>query len=425
MYVSNLDKLIAKKLKRIQKKLSTESGTIFAKYKKCQTKKHKTLINILSLQINNIKLNKRIFFLVPAFYEDNNIVHTLKSLIPRSPQLLKYWDDNVIIIILNNYLKTKPTPSTGIIVKNFINKCKFKDIIVINYSFNKNQLNVGYCRKLLHDLIIFNANKFTNNLSSCIFASSDADILENDLRIVRKTYSFLQKNLGIDAVQGAMTRIPRTINKNNLFCIYSLIYDAIRNKWEALKYRNKNSTPKINFMWNRIFTYGANLFIKSHSYCKVGGFDSMNIGEDYALGAKISLLYSTPGDEFNTAITNTVKKINYKIVNHPRRDILSFCNQFSPTYKKFGNYSFERKVHQTGTEWEKHYKAIEKEMAITKKNVRTILNILLNKSKKRGFSNVESILILQKAIKKVIKQENNKFNKNTIRIITSQLNRLG
>lgn len=294
MFISPLDSKILGEYKKATRKLAKAEGSnIFEKYLNIQTRRHLNVLKTLSKQLHKIHKNKRIFILIPAFYENDNIAHTLDTLIPRNNRLLRFWCSKVLIVILNNFYDKQPNTHASHIVKKYKESRRFKDIHVINYALPHNKSNVGYCRKILHDLIIYNANRLTRKLEDCIFVSSDADILENDLRIFKKAYTLLLKQNKIDAAQGAMTRIPKYVNRNNLFCVYSLLYDGIRDEWQSKKYR-KNGVPQINFMWNRVFTYGANLFLKTDVYCRVGGFDCFDVGEDYAMGAKISFLYVKP-----------------------------------------------------------------------------------------------------------------------------------
>src|SRR3989344_4411518 len=108
--------------------------------------------------------HKTIFVLIPAFYEANFILQTLEALLPKNSDALRFWNNNVVVIILNNYCLRKPDTETPQLVRQFKQKKQFQDIFVINYSFPNKRSNVGYCRKILHDLVILKAEDSDINL---------------------------------------------------------------------------------------------------------------------------------------------------------------------------------------------------------------------------------------------------------------------
>ncbi|OGN01149.1 MAG: hypothetical protein A3G51_00735 [Candidatus Yanofskybacteria bacterium RIFCSPLOWO2_12_FULL_43_11b] len=421
MKISSLDRKIYQNYKEARAKLTLKTGDIFTKYLAIQPKKHLELLKNIGGQIPQINPHKTIFVLIPAFYEANFILQTLEALLPKNSDALRFWNNNVVVIILNNYCLRKPDTETPQLVRQFKQKKQFQDIFVINYSFPNKRSNVGYCRKILHDLVILKAEDSDINLADSIFVSFDADILEVDLRIFSKAYKVMRGNAKIDAIQGKMTRLPKGIYRNNLFYIFSAIYDEVRNEWQSRKYRN-SGVPKYNFMWNRIFTYGTGLFLRPSVYCEIGGFDGLSLGEDYAIGSKISFLRATGPDSFKNSNVNTVRALNYITVNHPRRDLYAFING-AAVYNKFGLYSHDQKIRKTGIEWGDTYKKIKREMPLNNSNLLVILRTLLDKSAKRISDPTENMAILNRAIQKV-KNNSKKLPTRTIYRLDSALEKL-
>jgi len=408
MKISTADKIIYRKYIKNRQRMALYSGDVFTKYLAIQSQGYLNLINKLAHQLPRIDSGKKIFVLIPAFYEKNAIEQTLDVLIPKGSKALSFWRDKVVFVILNNYCNNKPETETARLVQDFKQKKQFEDIFVINYAFSDNHSNVGLCRKILHDLIILKARNWGVNLKDTIFASFDADMLWVDIRIFSKAYQIMYRDNKVDAIQGKMTRMPRNIYKNTLFYLYSAIYDEIRNEWQSRKYRI-NGMPKYNLMWNRIFTYGSNLFLKPEVYCKIGGFDNLKIGEDYAIGAKISFLRATGGDVLKSLNVNTIRSLNYLAVNHPRRDLYAFIHETS-AYQKFGKYTHDQKIRRVGANWQSIYKKHHERIPVNTSTVSAILSVLLKKSFKRIPDPRENGAIVKRAICRVIRNNRKQFS---------------
>jgi len=401
MIITSLDYYIEKIFKKFRKKfLDLHGRNVYIKYLSLQKYSYLAEIKKIATTLPRFLKSKKFFVLIPSFYEGKNVEQTLKILIPKKKSILGFWRKNVVFIIFNNFCLRKPEKINEISLQK---NTKFKDIFVINYPLKSSGPNVGFCRKILHDLIIYKALRSRVDLNKCIFVSFDADILAADLRIFKKAHNLLAKNKDIDTIQGKMTRIYRKIPKNTIFYVFSVIYDEIRNEWQAKRYR-RNGVPEYSFMWNRIFTYGTNLFLRPNIYCEIGGFDPLKIGEDYAISAKISFLRATSGkDLFKNANVSTIIPLNYKVVNHPRRDIYALSNNFS-AYRKFGDLNQEMRIRRIGENWLSLLGDLDREIPLNRKNVQKILSILFQKNFKRIPDVEESRIIFKNSLSRAIKK---------------------
>lgn len=205
----------------------------------------------------------------------------------------------------------------------------------INKVFKERE-PIGRLRKLMADLIVYRANKAGIGDNDVVIVSNDADAVKINQKYLSSILKAFEKNSHADAVMGKLEWYDEILKKypvfyaSNRFIQYLDI--AIRHAPEGEKH---------------VTSSGANFAFKSSIYSAVGGYDSVYMGEDVLMGAKIKV--ARAGN--SNAISNDRFPIFYanraKVVTNPRRGLAKYL-EGTPVVSQWDDFAESDYVRRFG-----------------------------------------------------------------------------
>jgi hypothetical protein len=317
---------------------------------------YRGLIEYLSSKIPPMKKENRVSVFIPARLEGKNIYRTLEEYTKQQDLQGKPLDPNLYeIVIFVNRKNGEERDNTLLEIERFKQNNPQYNIHVFELVLPKDLARVGFCRRVLTDVILYRASQRKEKDGLLYLITEDADLEKVDPQIVAKTIERFEKYPHLDALRGIQLRNPETLSQCPLLWLERHASDVTellsmhqRGFPEDWYYYGEWPDP---FSWGRIITGGWATSFKASTLAEIGGYDpKLKVGEDLFIGNAISILRSKENDDQGNPRPNldTIKTMSIRHVSSPRR-FLSILMGIGG-YERFGESEIEKLIRTTPPE---------------------------------------------------------------------------
>jgi len=344
---------------------------------------YKGLIEYLASQIPPMKKENRVSVFIPARLEGKNIYNCLREYTRQKNLQGANLDPNLYeIVILVNRKEGEDPDNTLEEIKRFKSHNPNFNIHVIELVLPGDLAQVGFCRRVLTDVILYRASQREEKNGPLYLITEDADLIQVDNQIVVKTIEKFEKYPHLDALRGIHIRDPKAMAR-----CFPLWY--MMSCWNVTEYlmRPHRGLPKnwylfsegwpTPFSWARTVTIGSGTAFRATVLTEIGGYDpNKRITEDLMIGELISILRSKKSDEQGNPIPNTKTLGTIDVINigHPRRFLEMLRSRKG--YDEYGEASFERLLRDL--EPEKLIQELNRNITNNPEEFKNFINRILN-----------------------------------------------
>jgi hypothetical protein len=317
---------------------------------------YKRLIEHLSSKIAPMNAKNRVSVFIPARLEGANIYRTLEEYIKQQDLQGNPLDHNLYeIVIFVNRKKGEGKDNTLSEIGRFKENNPQYNIHVFELILPEDLARVGFCRRILTDVILYRANQRKEKDGPLYLITEDADLEKVDSQIVAKTIERFEKYSHLDALRGIQLRNPKTLSQCPFLWLERYTAEVTerlsmhqRGFPEDWYYYGEWPDP---FSWGRVITGGWATSFKASTLAEIGGYDpKLKVGEDLFIGNAISILRSKENDDQGNPRPNldTIKTMSVRHVSSPRR-FLSILMGIGG-YERFGESEIEKLIRTSSPE---------------------------------------------------------------------------
>lgn len=314
---------------------------------------YKDELNKIASQMGEMSEANKVSINVPAYHEEKNIYRLLEEFSSQQESVVDNntgnrklqpvsMSDYEINILVNRKVGTAPDNTVGEI-ERFKEDYKKKHGLdpKINYfdiELPEDKATVGYARKILTDAVLARSLERSNQQHPLYIESEDADVVKADRFLVSNLIEKFDQNPHLEALKGEDDRDLEIMKENDYLFMRKRAWDFLATQMGQKKMRDPNN-PRWSSMWNRVYTNGWNGGYTAEGYANIGGYDDVKVGEDMAIGEKISMIR---GDGINPNL-EVVGRVRSRSFSSPRRFMHEILSG-TAAYDNFGDEEIEQQV---------------------------------------------------------------------------------